>query len=220
MGARRCATAAHPAAFCAAPGCRFECSSPSSARHDCACLVSCLPCFHRQVCHELCISGAMQPAARVQAPLLLHARGSSVWGSLQAGFLFCNATETQAFRWRVLDRGMPAAHPWRRQLDLVVSVRVLPLQALSLFLLPLPWTLPRLFALLVSNPVAVVEGVHPFSLSPFCMCYGDGHPTEKGLSLLVVPIACVQAARLMRFWSARASWPSHCTGRLWCHTWG
>ncbi|KAK9827295.1 hypothetical protein WJX81_001582 [Elliptochloris bilobata] len=44
------------------------------------------------------------------------------------------------------------------QLDLVVAVRVLPLQALSLLLLPLPWTLPRLFGLLLANPVAVVEG--------------------------------------------------------------
>ena len=47
---------------------------------------------------------------------------------------------------------------WGRQLDLVVAVRVLPLQALSLLLLPLPFTLPRLFGLLLANPVAVVEG--------------------------------------------------------------
>ena len=51
-----------------------------------------------------------------------------------------------------------------------MSVRVLPLQALSLFLLPLPWTLPRLFGLLVANPVAVVEGVCPRALSPTSKC--------------------------------------------------
>jgi hypothetical protein len=44
--------------------------------------------------------------------------------------------------------------------DLLVAVRVLPLQALSLPLLPLPWTLPRLLSLQLANPASVVEGVH------------------------------------------------------------
>lgn len=39
-----------------------------------------------------------------------------------------------------------------------MACRVLPLQALSLLLLPLPLTLPRLFGLLLANPVAVIEG--------------------------------------------------------------
>ena len=98
-----------------------------------------------------------------------------------------------------------------------MSVRVLPLQALSLLLLPLPWTLPRLFDLLVANPVAVVEGMPPF-LSPVSTCMR--HAGEQPMiPCLNVPIAR-QAARLMRFWSARVSWRSRCTGRLWCHTWG
>ena len=66
-----------------------------------------------------------------------------------------------------------------------MSVRVLPLQALSLFLLPLPWTLPRLFALLVANPVAVVEGMPSFlSPVPTCTrCTGE-HLMMEGLSML------------------------------------
>ncbi|EIE20138.1 hypothetical protein COCSUDRAFT_57865 [Coccomyxa subellipsoidea C-169] len=42
--------------------------------------------------------------------------------------------------------------------DLLVAVRVLPLQCLSLLLLPLPWTLPRILALQLANPASVVEG--------------------------------------------------------------
>ena len=66
-----------------------------------------------------------------------------------------------------------------------MSVRVLPLQALSLLLLPLPWTLPRLFALLVANPVAVVEGMPPFP-SPVstCMRHAGERLMMEGLSLL------------------------------------
>ena len=48
-----------------------------------------------------------------------------------------------------------------------MSVRVLPLQALSLLMLPLPWTLPRLFGLLLADPVAVVEGARPCSSIPY-----------------------------------------------------
>ncbi len=42
--------------------------------------------------------------------------------------------------------------------DLLVAVRVLPLQCLSLLLLPLPYTLPRILALQLANPASVVEG--------------------------------------------------------------
>ncbi|BDA45383.1 hypothetical protein COCOBI_07-1700 [Coccomyxa sp. Obi] len=42
--------------------------------------------------------------------------------------------------------------------DLLVAVRVLPLQCLSLLLLPLPFTLPRILALQLANPASVVEG--------------------------------------------------------------
>ena len=123
---------------------------------------------------------------------------------------------------------MLAAHPWRRQLDLVVAVRVLPLQAFSLLLLPLPWTLPRLFALLVANPVAVVEGVRP-SPSPYLHACAVHLVIHQSMALacilqgphgLHVRIARAQAARLTRCLSARVSWRSRCTGRLWCHTWG
>ncbi len=42
--------------------------------------------------------------------------------------------------------------------DLLVAVRVLPLQFASLLIITLPLTLPRLLALQLSNPASVVEG--------------------------------------------------------------
>ena len=42
--------------------------------------------------------------------------------------------------------------------DLLVAVRVLPLQCLSLVVVTLPWTLPRLLALQLANPASVIEG--------------------------------------------------------------
>lgn len=42
--------------------------------------------------------------------------------------------------------------------ELLVAVRAVPLQALSLLVLPLPWTLPRLLDLQVAPVVAAVEG--------------------------------------------------------------
>ena len=42
--------------------------------------------------------------------------------------------------------------------DLLVAVRVLPLQFASLLILTLPLTLPRLLALQLANPASVVEG--------------------------------------------------------------
>jgi len=56
-----------------------------------------------------------------------------------------------------------------------VACRVLPLQALSLLLLPLPLTLPRLFGLLLANPVAIIEG------EPTCAC---GPPTVDAAQAL------------------------------------
>ena len=42
--------------------------------------------------------------------------------------------------------------------DLLVAVRVLPLQALSLVVVTLPWTLPRLLSLQLATAASVVEG--------------------------------------------------------------
>ena len=63
--------------------------------------------------------------------------------------------------------------------DMLVAVRVLPLQALSLLLLPLPWTLPRLLSLQLASPASVVEGARLFrragealSLPSACPCRG------------------------------------------------
>ena len=42
--------------------------------------------------------------------------------------------------------------------DLLVAVRVLPLQFASLLLVTLPLTMPRLLALQLANPASVVEG--------------------------------------------------------------
>ena len=43
-----------------------------------------------------------------------------------------------------------------------MAVRSIPLQGLSLFLLPLPWTLPRLINLQLAAPIALFQGGHPF----------------------------------------------------------
>ena len=45
--------------------------------------------------------------------------------------------------------------------DLLVAVRVLPLQFASLLLVTLPLTMPRLLALQLANPASVVEGAKP-----------------------------------------------------------
>ena len=44
------------------------------------------------------------------------------------------------------------------QTGLQLAVRAIPLAGLSLFILPLPWTLPRLMALQATLPIAVLEG--------------------------------------------------------------
>lgn len=51
--------------------------------------------------------------------------------------------------------------------DLLVAVRVLPLQCLSLLLLPLPFTLPRILALQLANPASVVEGAPALAMLYF-----------------------------------------------------
>ena len=53
--------------------------------------------------------------------------------------------------------------------DLLVAVRVLPLQFASLLILTLPLTLPRLLALQLANPASVVEGA-PEVLPPHLCC--------------------------------------------------
>lgn len=45
--------------------------------------------------------------------------------------------------------------------DLLVAMRVLPLQAMSLVVITLPWTLPRLLALQLATAASVVEGAGP-----------------------------------------------------------
>jgi hypothetical protein len=44
------------------------------------------------------------------------------------------------------------------QVDLLVAVQALPLQALSLLVLPLPWSLPRLLKLQLAAPISLFEG--------------------------------------------------------------
>lgn len=44
------------------------------------------------------------------------------------------------------------------QVALQLAVRAIPLAGLSLLILPLPWTLPRLMALQATLPIAVLEG--------------------------------------------------------------
>ena len=41
---------------------------------------------------------------------------------------------------------------------MLFNVRALPLQALSLLVIPMPWTLPRLFAIQLAVPCAIAEG--------------------------------------------------------------
>ena len=41
---------------------------------------------------------------------------------------------------------------------LQLAVRAVPLAGLSLLIVPLPWTLPRLMALQATLPIAVLEG--------------------------------------------------------------
>lgn len=50
---------------------------------------------------------------------------------------------------------------WKRVfiVDLLVTIRVLPLQVASLALLSLPWTLPRLLDLQAANPAAILDGL-------------------------------------------------------------
>lgn len=55
----------------------------------------------------------------------------------------------------------PRFHPAAcRLVDLRVNVQALPLQALSMAVLPLPWTLPRLLSIQLAVPSAVTEGEH------------------------------------------------------------
>jgi len=44
------------------------------------------------------------------------------------------------------------------QVDLLVAVQALPLQALSLLVLPLPWSLPKLLKLQLAAPISLFEG--------------------------------------------------------------
>lgn len=44
------------------------------------------------------------------------------------------------------------------QVDLLVAVRAIPLQGLSLFLIPVPWTLPRILNLQLASPVSLFDG--------------------------------------------------------------
>ena len=53
--------------------------------------------------------------------------------------------------------------------DLLVAVRVLPLQFASLLIITLPVTLPRLLALQLANPASVVEGA-PGPSTPYAAC--------------------------------------------------
>jgi hypothetical protein len=45
--------------------------------------------------------------------------------------------------------------------DLLVTVQMVPLQGLSLLVMPLFWTLPRMLDLQLALPVAVLEGKRP-----------------------------------------------------------
>lgn len=49
------------------------------------------------------------------------------------------------------------------EVECLLALRVIPLSGLSLLLLPLPWTLPRLMALSATTPLAVLEGRWPAS---------------------------------------------------------
>ena len=55
----------------------------------------------------------------------------------------------------ISEGGLTAALP---QTGLQLAVRAIPLAGLSLLVLPLPWTLPRLMALQATMPIAVLEG--------------------------------------------------------------
>lgn len=46
----------------------------------------------------------------------------------------------------------------RRRVDCLFNLRALPLQALSLLVVPLPWTVPRLLAVQLSVQAAILEG--------------------------------------------------------------
>ena len=45
-----------------------------------------------------------------------------------------------------------------RWVDLLFNAWAIPLQGLSLLVLPLPWTLPRLLSVQLAVPIAITEG--------------------------------------------------------------
>jgi len=55
-------------------------------------------------------------------------------------------------------RGVKTCFSRLWQVDLLVAVQALPLQALSLLVLPLPWSLPKLLKLQLAAPISLFEG--------------------------------------------------------------
>ena len=60
--------------------------------------------------------------------------------------------------------GLVLSIPSILQVDLLVAVQALPLQALSLLVLPLPWSLPRLLKLQLAAPISLFEGETLYSV--------------------------------------------------------
>ena len=92
--------------------------------------------------------------------------------------------------------------------DLLVAVRVLPLQFASLLLVTLPITMPRLLALQLANPASVVEGAQPnpdpsfqtraFFRTPFAKWLCRWSCCALRLSCFSSEACCLQSLREMR----------------------
>ena len=79
--------------------------------------------------------------------------------------------------------------------DLLVAVRVLPLQFASLLLVTLPITMPRLLALQLANPASVVEGAQPKPRPRLDACcgYAGGPAVSCGSAASQLGLAACRA---------------------------
>lgn len=101
--------------------------------------------------------GASPSPSSSSSSLSSSSRSSSSSASLKLPPLIPPVRKTLASVRAVSPKVLEAfARAWAA--ELLVAVRAVPLQALSLLLLPLPWTLPRLLDLQVAPVVAAVEG--------------------------------------------------------------
>lgn len=97
----------------------------------------------------------------------------------------------------------PTVLSTRRWVDCLFNARALPLQALSLLILPMFWTIPRLLAIQLSVPIAVSQGERWAAL--YLVAFGavfEMQPlTGQGKSISA-PMPPIQAWRAKLRWTA------------------